>query len=56
MHSPKPCINKLTFRAGERWLVSGANAAGKTTLWRVLAGEPPVDGGITFYAPELSVR
>lgn len=54
--SPKLSLDSLTIRAGERWLISGANGVGKTTLLRVLAGELPVDSGEIFHAPGLSVR
>ncbi|PQZ97182.1 hypothetical protein CQ017_14820 [Arthrobacter sp. MYb224] len=56
--SKAPAVNaeKFIIRTGERWLVSGPNAAGKSALLRVLAGELPIDHGLVARASHLSVQ
>ena len=44
----------FTLRAGERWVLWGANGAGKTSLARVLAGLQEPDSGELRLAPELA--
>ena len=44
----------LILRAGERWVLWGANGAGKTSLARVLAGLQEPDSGELRLAPELA--
>jgi len=49
-------LNEIDFalRPGERWVLWGANGAGKTSLARVLAGLRQPDAGELHFAPELS--
>ncbi|WP_404290323.1 ABC-F family ATP-binding cassette domain-containing protein [Glutamicibacter arilaitensis] len=56
--SNAPAVNTGSFiiRPGERWLVSGPNASGKTALLRLLAGELQEEHGTVARASHLNVR
>lgn len=52
-----PLLNKVSFQLerGERVCLIGRNGAGKSSLFRLITGEQPVDEGELWFAPGLKI-